>query len=136
MKIIKKNGFTLAELLGVIVILAAVALIAFPPIINQIKKSRGELDQALNSLILTASQQYLEEKNKSTDGTSYCIKLAVLVSDGKLVAPVTDSKGNEVDLSSIFYIKFPQNNVVGKIESSLHNNDVGLDCPANNKILK
>ena len=55
----KKNGFTLAELLGVIVILAAVALVAFPPIINQIKKSRGELDDALNKLIYSASNQYL-----------------------------------------------------------------------------
>lgn len=128
MRNIKKNGFTLAELLGVIVILAAVALIAFPPIINQIKKSRGELDQALNSLILTASEQYLEDRNKDTNGTSYCIKLNVLVSDGKLVDPITDSKGNTVDLSSIFYIKFPQNNTVSKIETSLHNNDVGLDC--------
>ncbi|MCI9433840.1 MAG: type II secretion system protein [Bacilli bacterium] len=128
MKIIKKNGFTLAELLGVIVILAAVALIAFPPIINQIKKSRGELDQALNSLILTASKQYLEEKNKSTDGTSYCIKLNVLVTNGKLVAPITDSKGNKVELSSIFYIKFPASSTVSEVETSLHANDVGLDC--------
>ncbi len=124
----KKNGFTLAELLGVIVILAAVALIAFPPIINQIKKSRGELDQALNSLLLTASKQYLEERNMDTDGTSYCIKLNVLVSDGKLVDPITDSKGNTVDLSSIFYIKFPSNDTVSKIESSLNNNDKDLDC--------
>ncbi len=128
MKNIKKNGFTLAELLGVIVILAAVALIAFPPIINQIKKSRGELDQALNTLLLTASEQYLEDRNKDINGTSYCIKLNVLVSDGKLVDPITDSKGNTVDLSSIFYVKFPQNNTVSKIETSLHNNDVGLDC--------
>lgn len=134
MKSMKKNGFTLAELLGVIVILAAVALIAFPPIINQIKKSRGELDQALNSLILTAAKQYLEEKNKSTDDTSYCIRLNVLVTNGNLVAPIIDSKGNEVDLSSIFYIKFPANNVASEVETSLHINDVGLYCE--NKIIK
>lgn len=105
----KKNGFTLAELLGVIVILAAIALVAFPPIINQIKKSRGDLDNALNTVILTASEQYLEENNKSLSGI-YCIKLNVLVNDGKLSDPITDSNGSIVPLNSIFYIDYNSNN--------------------------
>lgn len=128
MKNIEKNGFTLAELLGVIVILAAVSLIAFPPIINQIKKSRNELDEALNTLILTAANQYLEEHNRSTDGTSYCIKLNVLIKDGKLVDPITNSKGNTVNPNSIFYLKYPANGTVSKIETSLHDNDSDLNC--------
>ena len=122
----KKNGFTLAELLGVIVILAAVALIAFPPIINQIKKSRGDLDEALNSLILTAAEQYLEERNYKKEGT-YCIQLNELVKDGKLVEPITDSNGNIVSLSSIFYIKYP-NDTDNKYEYSLHDNNENLTC--------
>lgn len=125
MKNIKRNGFTLAELLGVIVILAAVSLIAFPPIINQIKKSRSELDAALNSLILTAANQYLEENNLSMDGTSYCIKLNVLIKAGKLVDPITNSKGNTVNPNSIFYLKY---NKVAEIETSLHDNDSDLEC--------
>lgn len=128
MKNIKRNGFTLAELLGVIVILAAVSLIAFPPIINQIKKSRSELDAALNSLILTAANQYLEENNLSMDGTSYCIKLNVLIKAGKLVDPITNSKGNTVNPNSIFYLKYPPNNKVAEIETSLHDNDSDLGC--------
>lgn len=128
MKNIKRNGFTLAELLGVIVILAAVSLIAFPPIINQIKKSRSELDAALNSLILTAANQYLEENNLSMDGTSYCIKLNVLIKAGKLVDPITNSKGNTVNPNSIFYLKYPPNNKVTEIETSLHDNDSDLGC--------
>lgn len=128
MKNIKRNGFTLAELLGVIVILAAVSLIAFPPIINQIKKSRSELDAALNSLILTAANQYLEENNLSMDGTSYCIKLNVLIKAGKLVDPITNSKGNTVNPNSIFYLKYPPNNKVAEIETSLHDNDSDLEC--------
>lgn len=120
MKNIKKQGFTLAELLGVIVILAAVSLIAFPPIINQIKKSRGELDDALNSLILTAATNYIEEKNLSTDGTSYCIKLNVLINDGKLVDPITNSKGNVISPGSYFYLKYPTNDTASKIETELY----------------
>lgn len=122
----KKNGFTLAELLGVIVILAAVALIAFPPIINQIKKSRGDLDEALNSLILTAAEQYLDERNSVKEG-KYCIVLNVLVEDGKLVEPITDSNGNVVSLSSLFYIKYPTD-TDDSYEYKLVNNDDGNLC--------
>ena len=38
-----KKGFTLAELLGVIVILGLIALLSFPPIVSQIKKSKKEI---------------------------------------------------------------------------------------------
>ena len=105
----KKNGFTLAELLGVVVILAAIALIAFPPIINQIKSSRKDLDNALNSLILTAAEQYLEENNYPLNNSTYFIQLSVLVEDGKLVEPIIDSKGNTVGLSSTFSVNFGTN---------------------------
>jgi len=124
----KKNGFTLAELLGVIVILAAIALIAFPPIINQIKKSRGELDDALNQLIYSAAKQYLEDKNYNLDGKSYCIKLSVLVNDGKLVEPITDSKGNVLSLNSVFYIKYPELTESSNITYKLYDSDSELDC--------
>lgn len=124
----KKNGFTLAELLGVIVILAAVALIAFPPIINQIKKSRGDLNDTLNTLIYTAANQYLEENNYSLASNTYCIKLNVLVEDGKLVEPITDSKGNIVSLNSIFYINYPAITASSNPTYALYDNDANLDC--------
>lgn len=124
MKNIKKNGFTLAELLGVIVILAAVALIAFPPIINQIKKSRNDLDKSLNQLILTATEQYLNERNLSTNGTCYYIKLDVLISDGKLVEPIVNSKGETIATFSYFYLRYPSTNDnkidIDEIETKLY----------------
>lgn len=123
MKNIKKNGFTLAELLGVIVILAAVSLIAFPPIINQIRKSRNELDDALNSLILPAAKSYIEENNLPTNGTCYYIKLDVLIKDGKLVDPIINSKGETIQATSYFYLKYPSDTTVTKIETKLYGND-------------
>ena len=97
-------------------------------IINQIKKSRGELDDALNKLIYSASNQYLEDRNYNLEDSSYCIKLSVLVNDGKLVEPITDSKGNVLSLSSIFYIKYPALTESSNITYELHDNDSGLDC--------
>ncbi len=106
----KKNGFTLAELLGVIVILAAVALIAFSPIINQIKDSRKDLDEALNKIIYAAASQYIDESGLEKE-QSYCIRLDVLVNDGKLVEPITDSNGHTLESASYsFYINYDNGN--------------------------
>lgn len=130
----KRNGFTLAELLGVIVILAAIALIAFPPIINQIKKSHGDLDSALNSVILTAAEQYFEENNYSKDG-QYCISLQVLINNGKLISPVSDSDGNIVD-NYTFYINYDTTN---NVQTYLAPGDAplretyGVSCPGGDR---
>ena len=40
-----KNGFTLAELLGTIVILALIALIAFPAVLGLLNNSQNETDE-------------------------------------------------------------------------------------------
>ena len=38
-----KKGFTLAELLGVIVLLGILATVAFPPLLNQLNKSKEKI---------------------------------------------------------------------------------------------
>jgi len=55
----KKKGFTLVELLAVIVILAIIALIAVPMVLNIIEKSKiGALKSSLNGLIESADMYY------------------------------------------------------------------------------
>ena len=83
----KKNAFTLVELLGVIVILAAIALVAFPPVLNQIQKSQNEIDEATKSLILSAASLYVDENSDyfvREDGNVYCTNLDALINDGLL----------------------------------------------------
>lgn len=111
------RGFTLIELLGVVVILAAVALIAFPAIVNQIKKSHDDLDEALTTVIYTASEQLLSERNYPKIG-KYCIRLKELVNEGKLSAPIRNSDGNEINLNSYFILDYSNdkkslNNCIG-----------------------
>jgi len=85
--LMKKNAFTLVELLGVIVILAAIALVAFPPILNQIQKSQNEIDEATKSLILSAASLYVDENSDyfvREEGNVYCTNLDALINDGLL----------------------------------------------------
>lgn len=122
----KNKGFTLVELLGVIVILAAIALVAFPPIVNQIKKSNEKLDKALNEVIFTAGEQYLAEKNYARGGDNvYCIQLKVLVEDGKLSSPVIDSNGKEIMLTRYFKMDYSNTNNNGLVEAAGGNQAAG-----------
>lgn len=105
---IKKNGFTLAELLGVIVILAIIVLIAFPPIVNEIRKMKGQLSEATLKLIYSSAEIYVDN-NQNTypiyDGNNYCIALQTLVNSGELKQPVKDvSTGKTIELDKIVKI--------------------------------
>ena len=83
-----KKAFTLIELLGVIIILAVVALITFPIIDNSIQKSReSALERTIENIERAAysysveydlgypvEQQVLELRFSLVDGTSYTLE--------------------------------------------------------------
>ncbi len=56
-----KKGFTLTELLGTIVILAIIALIAFPAVLGLINSSQNESDEAMQSFIISATREYVND---------------------------------------------------------------------------
>ena len=57
-----KKGFTLVELLGVIVILGIIALISIPPILNQMASSEQSIDEATLRVVYSAGSLYLDER--------------------------------------------------------------------------
>ena len=61
----KRSGFTLVELLAVIVVLAVIALIATPIVNNSIEKSKkGTAIESANNLISSAEYYILKTKDK------------------------------------------------------------------------
>jgi len=101
-----KKAFTLIELIGVITILGLIAIIAFPPLLKQIKGTKGKIDEATEILITTGASDYIEENKNDfpkTSGNIYCIKLQTLVDDNKVSKDLVDSEGNELDLGK--YVK-------------------------------
>lgn len=88
-----KKGFTLTELLGVIVIIGILLILIVPGIINRLSNSGDKAKDTENELIYNAADQYIRENpNEYPPGKSgrYCITIQSLVDDGKLAAPVTD----------------------------------------------
>lgn len=98
----KKNGFTLAELLGVVVILSLLLLIVFPSVVKELKEGETTIDNAVEQIIKNGASNYVEN-NKSTYPTSknatYCITLDTLVNAGEISKSLLiDKKGNALNL--------------------------------------
>lgn len=102
-----KRGFTLAELLGVIALLALISIIAFPPILDSIRKSKSNLDETTKSLIYGATNIYVSNRLSTypiVENNVYCVKLQDLVDSGNLIADLKNANTNEsIDLNK--YVK-------------------------------
>lgn len=56
-----KRGFTLIEMIGSIIILAMIALVAFPAVLNLITNSQGKIDESMKESIIGAAREYVED---------------------------------------------------------------------------
>lgn len=86
-----KKGFTLAEILGVMVIIGLLLIIIGPQIIIRIRNNKEKAEEVGNKLVYNAAEQLIEEESeKYLKGKSYCIKISELVDKGKLASPVVN----------------------------------------------
>lgn len=92
-----KKGFTLVELIGVVVILGLIALVAFPSLLNQINNSNKQISDSQKDLIIAATKNYVEEnKNEYANKNFFVVDVDVLAEknyiDKKLIKSYTDEK--------------------------------------------
>lgn len=98
-----KKGFTLAEIIGVVVILGLIALLAFPPLLNMIKNGENKLSDSAKTLIYTASSQYTAKyindfpKNQ---GNVYCITLEDLIKEEFLSSSIQNENLGDFGLQT------------------------------------
>ena len=95
----KNKGFTLMELLGVIVILGLLILISFPLILNQVKKSKQEIKNSTKELIIDSAKDYYEDNMSAsykTEGITYCIGVDTLADNGYLIEKLKDENFNDI----------------------------------------
>jgi len=86
-----KKGFTLAELLGVIVVIGLLLLLIIPLIINGTKNRENEVEEIQNNIIYEAVSEYMDsdkDKYPSIPGSIYCITIKELKEAGKLTDEV------------------------------------------------
>ncbi len=92
-----KKGFTLVELLAVIIILALLLLIVTPSIMNVLDRAEIQFTETQERLIIQAATEYIEE-NKETiaelkeQEVRYVITLQTLADAGSIELPLYDAK--------------------------------------------
>ena len=86
-----RKGFTLAELLGVIVIIGLLLLLLVPLIINGVKNKEEDVSYVQEDIIFDATGEYIDGDKGSFPGNPgdiYCVSIDELIQAGKLVDPV------------------------------------------------
>ena len=96
-----KKGFTLIELMAVVIILVLIAVLAFPPITNQISSSKNKVSDVTKEMLYGAAENYINRHLQTYSSyTTRCVRIGDMVDDGILEAPIKDvGTGNEIDLN-------------------------------------
>lgn len=89
------KGFTLIEILGVVVILGLLMLIVAPTVLNSISSHEVEVTSAQKQMLEDASDLYLESHN------SECIKIQDLIDGGYLNEGFKDVSDKELEKKNI-----------------------------------
>lgn len=99
----KNKGFTLVELLGVIVILSVLLMVIVPSVVGSIKDGQKNADESTTNSIVLAARNWLSD-NKATMGnqTTYTVTVSTLKNEGYLEGEITlPSKGCSLNNASV-----------------------------------
>ena len=94
----KKNGFTLAELLGVVIILGLIIMVIASPLIGQLNKNKMKLDEVALTLLNSSAETYMNQNGanyKEINNTVYYIPVGLMVDKGILKEKFVDSYNSE-----------------------------------------
>ena len=98
-----KKGFTLMEIMTVIIILAVIATISFPLINNLMKQSKQSLYETQIKLVEDAARKMtLEDTSLLDKNTSSCIDIESIIKSGQIDSDeIIDPRNNEPITGSV-----------------------------------
>lgn len=128
-----KKGFTLIEMMTVIVLLGVIALIVFPTVNSMIKQSKEKLYNDQIEKIKTASEKWAYDNISilpNQDGDSVTITLLDLKRGGYLPLDIRNPKTNELfSNGTSVVITYEANDYVYSIEGSISNTEYNENSP-------
>jgi prepilin-type N-terminal cleavage/methylation domain-containing protein len=105
-----KKGFTLVELLAVIVILAIILLIAVPNIVSIINKSRIDVYKKNEGILINFARMYLTQNGVTLQDNEKLIITYNQLTENKIIEAIRDIRNNnECDKSVVIAEKSGQN---------------------------
>ncbi len=89
----KNKGFTLTEILAVIVIISLLMLLVTPTIINKLNTNKDKTEETQNKLLFEATSEYTganKDKYPTVNNSTYCISINTLIENGFLNENIKD----------------------------------------------
>ncbi len=99
-----RKGFTLAELLGVIIIIALLSLIIIPRVLEAFNEVSNQIDSSAELLIVEAAKDYYSENENYISRMDYCVTVHFLQEEGLLSRDLKNSNGELVPTDTIVKI--------------------------------
>ncbi len=89
-----KKGFTLVELLGVLVLLSVIVVVAFPSILGTIQGTKKQIDDATERLLIANARSYVTDTEPAASG---CVTVHTLIEEAYTETPIAnqDSEKSE-----------------------------------------
>ena len=92
-----KKGFTLVELLGVIVILVVIMTITFSVFTGSKHGAEDSIDEAIETMIKESSKKYIQKyKININNGNVYCLTLKNILDENLMSDPVKNANGDKI----------------------------------------
>lgn len=103
-----KKGFTLVEILGVIILLGVLTLLILPPFLDSMNENKNSVNEATKKIIYSAADLYISNNNSAfpkNEGSTYCITMNSLVENGLLDEKIYDAEiKDKVDSSTVIKV--------------------------------
>lgn len=104
-----KKGYTLVELIGVVVLLAILITLVTTSIVKVIKASHKTMDDATKKLLYNQASAYLSKHEDITANGAYSVSISDLIKDDKLSTNFLDNYDEtEITLNSCIVINYTQ----------------------------
>ena len=95
-----KKGFTLVELLAIIIILSIVLTLTYPKIVEQLNKNKEKISKYNEELIFNAGNRYISNEDDYVKevGKLYCVTIETLDNEGLIPIDVDDYIGKALKI--------------------------------------
>ena len=101
-----KKGFTLVEMLGVLIILVIIFMIAFPTLTRVLKNTEEDLANSEKIIVVDATKDLLNSKKDiyiPSDDNTYCIAFETLMNQGKLTENQVENISEDYNTVKVTY---------------------------------